>query len=367
MRVLFVSKPIREPFHDGSVCLVREIATSLEAWQASVMGVRGAPPWPLESTNAEVLPVYRQPGKYAPGLVQNARALLHLTFERRADLWHFVFAPNPRSSGLISALRRFRSVPSVQTIASPPKSFAGVGRLLFGDVVVAQSDWTRQRVEADARGRNVQMIRPPLGAVPRSSDEVMAGVRARLNLEPGQRVVVYPGDLEFSTGAEIVAKAVPGLIEAIPDCVVVFACRRKTPRAREVEARLQGELDPRRVRFAGELPSLLPLLQLADCVLFPVEQLWAKVDIPIAVLESMALGTPVVLPDQGPLAELCENGRIRAAESGALVRATVAAVTDSDFRRQWVGAQRDLIAAAFDARVVAGQYERLYSNLVPSR
>src|SRR5690606_4769174 len=41
-RVLFVSKPIVAPFHDGTKCLVRDIASHLSAVRPLVLGVPGA-------------------------------------------------------------------------------------------------------------------------------------------------------------------------------------------------------------------------------------------------------------------------------------------------------------------------------------
>ncbi len=362
MRVLFVSKPIREPFHDGSACLVRDVASNLQRWQARVMGVAGSPPWELGPNRPEVAAVYRDGGRYAPALAANVRAMAYLLKDTSSALWHFVFAPNARSSGVIRWLRRARRVPVVQTVASPPRSFAAVRELLFGDVVVAQSEWTKARIEDAAPDVRVEMIRPPAPQidVPGSSD--VQRVRAGLGLTEEQRVFVYPGDLEFSQGAQVVADAVAPLTARVPNAVVVFSCRRKTPRAVEVEAELARRLPKDQVRFAGELPSLLPLVAGADCVLFPVEDLWAKVDIPIAILESMRLSVPVIVPDRGPLSELV--GPLRVSASGEPVaEAAARVVADAALRTEVVACQERTLGSEFDARSVASRYEALYDGI----
>src|SRR6478752_6690224 len=93
--VLFVSKPIAPPFHDGTKCLVRDVAAALREFSPTVLttpegeallpnGVRGRA-------------VYRSGGAFSPALLDNARAALSLLGGPRHDLWHFVFAPNPRT------------------------------------------------------------------------------------------------------------------------------------------------------------------------------------------------------------------------------------------------------------------------------
>src|SRR5690606_15255171 len=199
-RVLLVSKPEHAPFHDGRQSLVREIANQLASFTPLVMGTGErhgfAPHVVVERT-------YERRGAFAPGLQQNVRPLWRLLTGSDADVWHFVFAPNPRSCRAIRALRRFKSRPCVQTIASPPRSFEGIDELLFGGAVVAQSRWTAQQIRLHTSSRRaVEVIRPPVGAVPAPSSELMARLRRQLDIAPEHDVVTYPGDLEFSGGAQ---------------------------------------------------------------------------------------------------------------------------------------------------------------------
>lgn len=362
MQVLYVSKPIREPFHDGSSCLVRDVAMHLPSWRASVMGVRGHAPWPSDVAHPEVLPVYRAAGTFAPALTANARALVHLLRERRADVWHFVFAPNPRTSRVLRGLRRVRRVPSVQTIASPPRSFEHAAELLFGDVVVAQSEWTGRQLRA-ATSCEIALIRPPFPGVEVPERTAVEALRSGLGLDPETPVIVYPGDLEFSRGAERTAAIADGLASRMPGAVVVFACRRKTPRAQAIEDALRRRLDPNTTRFVGELPSLLPLLALAACVVFPVEDLYAKVDLPIAVLEASALGIPVIAPDSGPLAELHTEFRAPVDQPRDWIEAVVAAMIQTQTRERSISRQRAQLASEFDAKTAAATYEAIYERV----
>ncbi len=364
MRILYVSKAIAPPFHDGSQVLVREIAEHLDGAQALLMGSRVTSAW-TTPPHVQLLPVYPQPGGFAPGLRDHVFALGHLMRERRADLWHTIFAPTPRNSRVFRTLRRLRRVPIVQTIASPPSTFEGAEDLLFGDAIVAQSEWTRRELRSAVPiPRQIELIRPAVPNVVRPAQQAIQAVRTRLEL-PGQaRIVLYAGDLEFSAGASRVADIAAELVRRVPETVLVFACRRKTAAAEQHQRALQRRLDPRHTRFAGELPSLLPLLAASEVLVFPVEQLWAKVDIPVVLLEAAALGVAAVVSDRGPLAEF-DALRVDPTRPKALLEACVALLESQAERQTVLARQERQLEREFRAATVAGQYQRLYERLRP--
>lgn len=370
LSVLFISKPVAPPFHDGAKCLVRDVARHLERTRAAVLTVPGAPAVEVNGAPpVERVPAYRSSGAFSPSLSENARAAAWVLLRSRADLWHFVFAPNPRTSAAGRWMRRLRRVPVVQTVASPPREFDP--SVFFGDVVVAQSRWTRERIhrafrEAGREPPRVEVVPPPVADVERRGAEAMARVCRDLGIVEGAPVFVYPGDLEVSRGAETVAAAVEPIVRALPEAVVVFACRAKTERAPEIERELAARLDARHVRFTREV-DLPALLQLARAVLFPVDDLWGKVDLPISLLEAMVLGVPVVALQEGPLCDLEGACLLPALSAEALAEAAIRMATRREERESVVRAQQDAVERTFSARRVAQAYERLYGELGASR
>jgi phosphatidylinositol alpha-1,6-mannosyltransferase len=367
-RVLFVSKPIVPPWSDGSKCLVRDIASNLKSIQGVVMTTGAASGLP-ESVATRA--VYKNRGGFAPNLQDNARVLLHLLLTRQADLWHFVMAPNARTCSVARALRSVRSVPVVQTIASQPRSFENVQALLFGDVVVAQSQWTRDAVLAALPPDHlvdVRVLPPPVGPVTEPQSERVAGMRARFGIPEGAPLFLYPGDLEVSQGARVMASLVEPLVRAIPGAVVFFACREKTPHAAKVRAELEARLRGAPVRFAGELPDFAALLKASTALLFPVDDLYGKVDLPIALLEAMLLGVPVVALAQGPLLDL--RGGACLVDPGDLAgwpRVCARLQQDSGFLQETRERGRAFVAGQHDARSVASSYEKIYERLLSDR
>ena len=376
-RVLFVSKPIAPPFHDGTKCLVRDVALELTRVKPIVMTTAGAPA--LESAagrraacGIEEARVYSGAGSFTPSFAANLRAAAWLLTHARADLWHFVFAPNARTSRAGRFLARSRRVPVLQTVASPPKSFERSGRLLFGDVVVAQSRWTLERLRTAleqeqgraARNTRLELIPPPLAAPVARPRAALAAARFELGIAPQAPILTYPGDLETSSGARAVAELVAPLVREVSDLVVVFAYRAKSPRASEVARSIAGALDPRHVRVKGDVGDVLSLIQTSSAVLFPVDDLWGKVDLPIVLLEAMALGVPVIAYDWGPLSELNGALHVPAGDHRALLSAALAILREEGLRGRVVSEQRETVARRHDAKLVARAYERLYLELL---
>ena len=368
--VLFVSKPIAPPFHDGTKCLVRDVAAELREFSPTVLTTpEGASLLP-EGVRGRA--VYRSGGAFAPALLDNARAALSLLRGPRPDLWHFVFAPNPRTGQVARLLRALARMPVVQTVASPPRHFQGLRQLVFGDELVVQSRATERSLELAARAEGfrlppVTVIPPPVPPlVPPSLNEI-ARARAELELAPDDRVILYPGDLEVSSGAELTRQMVAPLRERFPDAVVVFAYRNKTPlasdRARELRHALRGE----RVRITDRVSSMHALLATSSIVIFPVDDLWGKVDQPIVLLEALALGVPCVVLDHGPLRDLEGATKVLSIDTSAWLDAVTALITSGPLRTQAVAAGRSAVSTVYASGVVARAYEAIYLRALKRR
>jgi phosphatidylinositol alpha-1,6-mannosyltransferase len=374
--VQFVSKPVDPPINDGSKHIVTTLSKELKRYSPRVMTTRDTR---TLGDGIGVDSIYEAASHYAPSLLNNLRAVKHLGVTSRADIWHFVFAPNKASSQMGRILARLRRIPVVQTIASRPKSFSLPQALLFGDIVVAQSEDTRRRfteafVQAsipEGQRPRMDVIPPPLGAVRIPTLEDTERFRQSIGVAQDVPLILYPGDLEVSQGASRVGSAVARIVERHPTAVVVFAYRDKTAEAVRLAGELAKQLErvalPERVRFLRETSDILSLVRTSAALLFPVDELFGKVDIPIILLEAMALGTPVVTCGEGPLAFLEGVERVPPDDAYALADIALALITDYGLRGRLIDAQSKAIESRFSASVVGAAYERLYDEVLRSK
>jgi glycosyltransferase involved in cell wall biosynthesis len=366
-RVLFVSKPIAPPWNDGSKNLVRDVARNLARARATVLTTEGAP---SIGEGVAMDPIYATSGRFAPGLAQNARVVRRLLLGDAHDLWHFVFAPNPASSTVARFAMRARRLTGwkgrvVQTIASAPRSFDGIGQWIFGDEVVVVSEWMRGRLLGAGVKREVRVIPPCIEAPRAPAEEAKRAVREKLALGDAP-VVLYPGDYEVSQGAATVARAVAKLAQDAPRALVVFACREKTPRSAVARAAVEQTLREagllERTRHAGEVDDMAALLAISSVVAFPVDDLYGKVDLPLVLLEALALGIPIVAARGGPLEALTSASFVDPEDDAALAAALARFLLQPAAARAAASAGGALFAARFAPRVAAGAYDDLYAE-----
>ena len=365
-RILLVSKPLGPPWNDSSKNLVRDLALGLARHEARGFGRRTGPE---RLGNVELEPLYpAQQGGFSPALRDNARVLFRLVGGRGADLFHFFFAPNPRTSQAARFAAGARRTKTIQTVCSVPRNDAALERVLFGDRIVVLSRHTEARF-LDAGIARDRVVRIPPAAPPLEplTAHQKAALRRTLGLDAEAPLLLYPGDLEFGNGARLVLEAHEKLAN---DVHLVLACRAKTPAAREVEAELRARTHTLgtapRVTWLGETPHILELVGTADVVALPSDVAYAKMDYPLVLLEAMALGRPVIVATGTPAAELAEGGGALAVEPDAdvLARTLSELFGDGSARDRLGETARTQAISTFSRTRMARDYELLYDALL---
>jgi glycosyltransferase involved in cell wall biosynthesis len=365
--VLFVSKPVAPPWNDSSKNLVRDIAGNLRRYSPVLMG-RPGQKCPVDGGRVEAVYGAATGGGFAPSVRENLGVLRHLLLGRSADLWHFFFAPNPKSSAAGRFAHAIRRVPSVHTVCSVPAENVAVRRLLFADATVALSRFAYERFRQEGVSERALRVIPP--SVPPLAEPTSAerqALRAAHDLPANAPVWIYPGDLEFGGGAEIALQGFAAWNR--PDAVLLMACRRKTPRADEALSQLGAQAErwgiDAQVRWVGETRAIHDLLALSDFVVMVNPTAYAKMDYPLVALESMCLGRPVLVGARTPSAELAEDGGAIAVETdGEALAAAIERLSADEATRAEVGARaRALATSRFSPQEVAGAYELLYEEI----
>lgn len=362
----FVSKAISAPFRDGTKCLVRDLCQHLEDFEPHVLGTDAAPP--ELGSRTTVHPVYGSPSRYAPTLLSNLRALSWLLTSEQPDLFHFVFSPNARTGAALRLVRAATGVPCLQTIASAPRDFSDPERLLVGDLVVAQSQHTARRAVEAFRARRldpppIHVILPPAPTLPGEPSARQKAARAALDLPSSAPLFVYPGDLEVSRGAEFVLDLARHAQGPLADATFLLAYRRKTEEAERCRLALEARVTPGRVAFRPEVEDMHGLLAAATAIVFPVDDLYGKVDLPIVLLEALTLGTPALVLDEGPLSELTGASRLPG-EPEAWLELLGALVENPALRAELGERGARSVRENHAAPLVAARYAALYRQLL---
>lgn len=352
--VLLISKPIAPPWTDSNKILVRDVARALTRYRPRVMVPRGT-----EFPGAIAEPVYRAAGAYAPSRWTNARVLARLVSGPRADVWHFFFAPNPVTLRAGALAARLRAVPTVHTLASAPDNLEAVAGLLFANRVVVLSRHTEDRL----RRVGVSSVRIPPALDPPVVDAA-AIERARSRYGLPERYVLYPGDLEHSDGAATFVRAAA----RAPGVGWVVAARPKTAAAHAARERLANEARDRgaQVFWLGEIEDIHAVVAGAAVTALVTDTLHAKMDLPLVLLESMALGVPVLVGKGTAAEELSTAGAVAVApgDDAALAREALGLANDRDAARALAALGGAWVRTECSPAAVAAAYERVYDDVL---
>jgi phosphatidylinositol alpha-1,6-mannosyltransferase len=366
--VLFVSKTVEPPWNDSSKNLVRDIASELTRYTPTLMG-RSSGPSPLGL--GSVVDVYGKGGApaFSPSIRDKLGVLSYLLWGTHADLWHFFFAPNPKSSVAGRFATALRRTPSVHTVCSLPERDAPLGRLVFADLTVVLSRYAHERFCAEGLDESALRIIPPsVPALREPGESERAALRAKHGLPASASIWIYPGDLEHGGGAEV---SIDGFAAAMDeDACLLMACRNKSAGAEPERVRLMEQARrkgiERRVRWVGETLAIHELLALSDFVVLPNTSGFAKMDYPLVALEAMAMGRAVLVSSRTAAAELAAEGGALAIEPVPEALASAVETLSSDAARtKTLGqAARRLTQERFSPKRIADAYERIYGELL---
>src|SRR5690606_22898973 len=99
-------------------------------------------------------------------------------------------------------------------------------------------------------------------------------------------------------------------------------------------------------------------------VVFPVDDLYGKVDVPLVLLEAMALGIPIVVARGGPLEALDFARFVDPGDATALAKHVVELLRDVEAARRLGAEAKRVYGAKYTPAAVAKQYDDLYASLV---
>ena len=168
-------------------------------------------------------------------------------------------------------------------------------------------------------------------------------------------------------GLESLPPSLEPLRERMPEAVVVFAYRNKTPSAAGKAEHLKHVLQSQRVRITDRVHDMHALLAASSIVIFPVDDLWGKVDQPIVLLEALALGVPCVVLNQGPLRDVEGAAKLDTIAVRDWLETISSLVVPSAARADAIEAGRTAASSVYASGVVARAYEAIYLRVLERR
>jgi glycosyltransferase involved in cell wall biosynthesis len=306
------------------------------------------------------------------------RALVSLLRRERVDVLH---AHSWGSNFWAPALGALGGVRAVVAHEHTPFARAGgvqrwgtqavVNRWVAGpwaDAIVVPSKWSRSAL-IEHEGVPAQKIRViPNAAHPVTfTSEELAAARAELDATDDTELVAVAAMLRPEKAQDVLIRAVAELAPARPHLQLLLLGGGTPQRPRgtqdELEA-LAAELGiTHRVRFLGHREDVARIIAAADVAVLSSR----GENLPLAVLEYMAAGTPIVATDVGGVRELVTDGVhalvVPPDDPGALAHAIDDTLADRQAAAQRAARAHARRREHFNWNAVGGQVRALYDEL----
>lgn len=235
----------------------------------------------------------------------------------RADLFHLVFYPQPATLRMLRPLLTAKRRPLVQTVQAAFEPSTPVAPLLVSRHLVAASGRIARELQAAVPGLDVTVVYPAversLVATAALDEASRVAVLRGLGVAEGRRVALYAGNWSERLGVGEALEVFAAVARTVDDVDLVVANRLSLRGSQaEEEARVRAVFDARvaelgigaRVHVVGLLPDFRRVIAASSALLFPALDLReGKLDLPLVVLEAVALGVPVALYDIAPIDE----------------------------------------------------------------
>jgi glycosyltransferase involved in cell wall biosynthesis len=232
---------------------------------------------------------------------------------------------------------------------------AALGRLTarLADAVVAPSHATAAELRRDYGVERVEVIANGVTAAPVPPPH-------RPELPP---VILYSGRLRSRKAVAVLLAAMPRVLAAVPKCRLVIVGDGE--QGAQVAAAVRARGLAAHVELAGALPRPAAMARLAEADVFCLPSIYEG--LPLAILEAMAAGLPVVATAVSGNPEAVEDGvtglLVPAENATALADALIALLADPERRRAMSEAARARIAERFSIGLVAAEHLALLRGL----
>lgn len=219
--------------------------------------------------------------------------------------------------------------------------------------MVEEQGFRREQIEVLRNPVDLERFRPP-------TDVERQEARASLGLEPNAPVVTALGRLDRLKGTDVLLDAWQE-IATVHDSAVLLLVGDGPERATLERTVETGRLP--RVRFLGQQADVRPALWSSDALAMPSRQ----EAMPMAALEALACGVPVVGSRAGGIPEIVcegENGLLVPVEDAGALAGAIAGLLSDEPRRRSLSAGAVRLVEPYGLEEFSAVLEAKYAELI---
>lgn len=207
---------------------------------------------------------------------------------------------------------RLTGIPAVHTLCCPVKRQGALCTHFLKNIkkIIATSNCVKNSLEVAGIPNNKIEVVPPLVDFSRFKPGAGNEIRDTLNMLD-DFVILYLGNQGKKKGVDIILDALNLVKSQYPNIKLLsgmeFSHTGKDSRRKQIMTKIKDlKLDQNIVEF-GLISNVEEIMGIADVYVYPISDTYGVMDYPLSILESMAVGTPVITTNVGGIPEIIEN------------------------------------------------------------
>ena len=372
-RILLVTRPIAPPWDEASKNFAYTLAKSFGAQENLELHLmtRGILlELPKNVIQEDIYTSSENDFKFS----QKIRSLFFQFKNRnKFDIAHYFFTPAKLNSFVIKNFIRNNKTKTIQTVATLREDIHSdeeIKKLMFADKIITYSDYAKNKLNL-LGFNNAKRIYPGIDL----ENYKPATCNLQLityNLRQGDFVVTFPGEYARLGATDDIVNMIIQYTSILKqnNIKIVFACRIKNnadhKKKEEAMKKLQENncLDP--AVFTDTVFDVAKIYNMSDVIIFPVQNMQGKFDVPLAVIEPMACEKPVIISDLPILREFAKPEHSVIIEKGNVeqLKNAILDLYNNPERRTALGKNaRKFVEENFDIKKIAEEYKKIYETL----
>lgn len=375
-KILLVTRPLCTPWDEASKNFAYDLAKILQNTPVTILTHGHIDDLPK---NVSQQSIYTQS---AFSFTQKIRLIYYL-WKHAQDfkIIHLLFTPTKFNAKILKMIlpSSCKIIQTLATLREDLYSTDELKKMLFGDVIITYSEYSKNRIEklfgsAYFTDKNVKIypIYPGIDLTKYIPAKKDSELMKKWKIDCDDKIVTYPGEYVRLGATDVIVSAFLELWKYKHNHHIKYlcACRVKNEqdakKKKDVMTRFEKAGHSDKVIYTDTYGDMNKIYNLSDIVLFPVENMHGKFDVPLAMIEPYACKKPVIASDLPLFKEFSSsafNVIIPRDDHHALATAIKELSIDHK-RREELGEHAWAFAhKTFNITAIAAQYEKLYRQL----
>jgi glycosyltransferase involved in cell wall biosynthesis len=370
-KILLVTRPLSPPWDEASKNFAFDLVKNISNQDITILTSDFNGELNQNITQAQIHAHSKNDFKFS----EKVKSLLFQILKRKKfDIIHYMFTPAKLNNFAIKTFIKNKQVKTIQTIATLREDLyspAEIKKLIFGDVIITYSKYAQQKLQKIGI-KNVYQIYPGINLEKFFVEDKDEDLMEKWKIKPTDFLIAFNGEYTRLGATDLIVDTFLELWKnpANHHLKYLNACRIKNKKdemkKNEITEKFRkaGHLD--KVIFTGTFGDVNKIYNLADVIIFPINDMNGKFDVPLAMIEPYACQKPVIVSDLPILKEFSSskiNVIIPRNDKKALMKAILDLKNDKNNRKILGERAYNFAKETFNIQDVAHSYEEIYKSL----